>query len=295
MSKPADKKRKLDSVISYSCDNFRLISETHPLYINFPYNSTTPYWDPSWQKLEQTWSPSLQHSWERVPGSKPFWDSVFTAQTIDMAIFVISQALKLTKKACRARLTAGITLHKRHVSIPHWVFNQFIWTRLLKEEKLQDVSSNVNVYKAQVTSLTRIAELFGKEHLVRGFSTGDRIIIAPRARIIASWTPEGKKDLPDFLTVAAEKDEFVAVLKNFDDCDWAWVWRFRPLERCTILGLDVQGSYGLFPKSLLQTEDPVTIKFSDATFKLTISFPFFRCNSCGYVTSQRKVVSLGDK
>jgi hypothetical protein len=270
MSEPANKKRKIE-VSSSPSDNLQLICENHPLYINFPYNSTTPYWDPAWQRLEQSWSPSVQHAWERVPNTKLFWDNVFHAQSIDMSIFVISQALKLTKKACQARMTAGITVHKRSVSIPHWVFNRFIWARLLKEEKLQDVSSKVNVYKAQLTSLTRIAELFGKEHLVRGFSSGDRVIVAPRARILETWSPEGKQGLPEFLTVGAQKDEFVAVLKNFEDCVWAWIWRFRTNARCNILGLDVQGSYGLFPKSLLQIEDPVSIKFNDTNFKLTIS------------------------
>lgn len=289
-SEPNSKKRKLESYVSTA--NFELIATSHPLYINFPYDSTTPFWDPRWQNLEQSFSPTCQDAWERVPDSKIFWDNVFHSQTIDMSIYYISKALKLTRKACRARLTAGITVHRRCVAIPHWVFNRFIWSRLLKEEKIQVAGSDSNTYKLQLTSLTRIAEIFGREHLVRGFSSGDHVIIAPRARVIKSWSPEGKQDLPEYLTVSAMKDEYVAVLNNFEESDWCWIWRFRETERCSIFGLDVQGSYGLFPKSCLTIVDPFSLQFRTEAFKLTLSFPFFRLNSCGRVTSQTKEITF---
>ena len=128
------------------------------------------------------------------------------------------------------------------------------------------MSSNCNVYKVELYSLCRMAELFGRQFLVRGFSTGDRLLIAPRARVKESWSPAGKKDLPEVLTVGANKDDYVAILNIFAGSDWAWIYRFKENERCRILGLDVQGAYGMFPKSLLEIVTPIQIKFSDPSF-----------------------------
>lgn len=281
------KKRKLVSVVEGTT-----FTTAHPLFTNFPYDSLVPYWDPAWERTELTWCKTLQLTWETVPDTKQFWDSIFSAETLDMTIFHLSRALKLTRRACRASLRAGITLHRRSVAMPHWVFHRFVWSRLQKDEKLQDVSPSVNVYKAQITSMKRMAEMFGREFLVRGLSTGDRVMIAPRARVISTWTPEGKENLPDLLAVSAQKDDYVAVLNIFEDCDWAWIWRFKQGERCRILGLDIQGSYGLFPKSALEIKDRIEIKFSDSSYKMRISFPFFRFNSCGYPTSATHVISL---
>lgn len=286
----SNKKRKRESILDGTS-----LKTTDPLVVNFPYNSTTPFWDPRWQRLESTWLPNLQDAWERVPDTKDHWDNVFEAQTIDMAIYLISDALKLTKKAFSSRLTAGISLHDRLVRIPHWVFNTFLWSRMLKEEKIQDVSSTVHEYRAEIKSLARIAELFGREFLVKGFSTGDRVLVAPRARIIKAWSPIGKEGLPQIPAVSAKQDEYVAVLKIFDDCDWAIIWRYRETERCTILGLDLLGCYGLFPKSLLDIEVPFKISFKDPSYKLKISFPFFQFNDCGVLTSARRRVVVANK
>ena len=253
---------------------------------NFPFHLPLTK-DKHYDSLQREWPRSPEDAWRAVSPEGHLWKNMVPYQSILCCIYDIERSLRLTTKAITSR---GDCTHSRTISMPLWIFLRFIWDRLLPEERVTEVNSRCSVFRVRLLSLKRIAFFFGCSWLRHEFAQGDRILVAPRARVKSNW--QHRMEWPIGVEprelLSAKQDEFVALL----ECDEiAWAYQFNQTSRVKVLGLDLQGKYGLIPRRVLEIDRTFTLEYHPNTMRLKIDFPYWIFNDCGVLQNGRANLS----
>jgi len=182
------------------------------------------------------------------------------------------------------RRMRGPVVEKR-ICCAEGIWKHFIWDRLLEHEKTKPPKKSSKVYQAELMSLHRVAAFFGKEALCKHFATGARSFICPRALVVrntsSTWSCAGLGSLQ------LRKGEFIAVLGYDPQVGLGYGWQWREDEKCDLLGMEVNGRVGYFPVRAVKIEDPVHLRYSGFTGKLTVRFTYFPFSRDGDVTTAK--------
>lgn len=79
--------------------------------------------------------------------------------------------------------------------------------------------------------------------------------------------------------LSVKKDEYVAILESLEGTCFAY--QIGSDSRVSILGLDLQGKYGLLPSDALEIDTPFTLEYRPGSRKLVIKFPYWCFNDYG--------------
>jgi hypothetical protein len=230
-------------------------------------------------------------------------DNVLEAlnQQQDMNIFV-TEGAKFMAKNIQSQMQAryrtiinpkrGAAERQIKVFCTPTVFKRAIWAGLFEREKMCKPKRRRQTYRANLTSMERLASLLGKGTLCRVNADKSKVFVAPKAMAMADWydSEQGTELTP---ALQLRQGDYVAVLLEIRNHDLCLCWKAQDYGSDTveILGQQVQGKVGLCPFSLLRFTSPTTIYYSPRSMMLSITISYFPFTAYGvYCNTSRCVI-----
>lgn len=261
----------------FQCPAYNMFDYSLPLCIN-----------PHHQAREHSWYETVDECWQRVDGTDIFWNDGLHSQVVMMCVKQMRKMFKLTLHALRPA-AKGSCARSFSAYLPPYIWHQFLWNRLLPEEKIATPKSSA-LEKAEIRDMGRVAALFGAGSLAKVFpQTGGRMIIAPRARINMDFTrgmlDDSNNSLAGVEVLSVQRRQYVAILQEFSDIPFSLVYAFDRSSRTRILEVDLKGRIGIIPKAVYSLDHGLKLSYSKDTNVLTAQFVVFGFNATGTLIS----------
>lgn len=261
----------------YQCPAFNMFDYSLPLCIN-----------PHQQARERSWFRTVDECWQRIDGTDIFWNDGLHSQVVMMCVKQLRKMFKLTLHAFRPA-SRGSCTRSFTANMPPYIWHQFIWNRLLPEEKLATPKSSP-LEKAEIREMGRIAALFGAGSLAKVFPrTGGRMLIAPRGCVEMDFHPsqldDPHKQFASVQVLSVHRRQYVAILQEFSDLPFSLAYVFDRDSRTRILDVDLKGKIGVIPKAVYSLDHGLKLSYSKDTNVLTVEFVVFGFNAAGTLIS----------
>jgi hypothetical protein len=148
------------------------------------------------------------------------------------------------------------------------LWRHFFWERLEDSERKKQGKGHYGLYHAEISSSSRLHQLFGEGSFFRELSTMTSFcFIAPKAYATQKWESAATGSL------LLQQGDYVAVLSFVPNSNFVVVFKPEPLNSLLTVeykGHQIYGRIGFCSLSVLKVETPFCIKYSPRTNNLKV-------------------------